>query len=94
MDALTYDQLYYRTVRKLRPRASRRLDVQSRCEFCTVFLISRFGGKFRRKYCDDCAKNPDLKRILNNIYQKRAYRKRVGKKIPAIRYFELTKTFS
>jgi hypothetical protein len=81
---LTYDQKYYRDVRRFRPRVSRRQDPGKKCEFCSIPLVSRFGGKLRKKYCDDCMKSPRISRLIYNLYQKRAYRKRKGLPVPEI----------
>lgn len=68
---------YYASVRRFQPRPSRRKDPAARC-VCGVLLTSRFGGKGRRKYCDGC--DAALKRQRHNLYHRRAYAKRVGKK--------------
>lgn len=76
---LTYDQWYYITVRKHRHRPSRRADPNAKCEFCGVFLSSKFGTKRGRKYCDDCRSNKKLQRKLMAKYQLDAYYRRVAK---------------
>lgn len=68
----------YETVRKHEDRSGRRKNPQERCSFCTILLVSRFAGKGRRKYCDGCIANPDIKQMLNAMYQRRAYRKRAA----------------
>lgn len=72
--ALTYGQWYYRHKRGERP--TRRQDPKKRCAFCDIFLSSKFGSKFGRKYCDSCRQSKRIKRILHARYQRTAYHKK------------------
>ncbi len=62
-------KIYYAT----HGRPSRRKDKAVRCDFCEVFLLSKFGSKRGRKYCDDCRVSRNVKRQLNAMYVRRYY---------------------
>lgn len=79
---------YYRNVRKNKIRIRRR-DPQVRCALCSILLISRFGGKNRRKYCDSCVQN--YARQIYNAYQRRRYQKSVGNPVCPLSLHELLK---
>lgn len=78
---LADQRAYYKNVRKTKVRIRRR-DPDTRCALCSILLISKFGGKNRRKYCDSCATN--YSRRIYNIYQRRRYQKSVGNKVSPI----------
>lgn len=74
---LAKSRAYYQAIRKHRPR-QRRNDSDARCALCSILLNSRFGGRGRKKYCDSCTAN--YGRRIYNLWHRRAYQKRVGKR--------------
>lgn len=43
-----------------------------------VLLASKTVGMKRKRYCDTCLKDPDVRRFLRNLYQRRYQQKRRG----------------
>ena len=49
-----------------------------KCAFCRILLASKYVRIKCKKYCDRCKADPEVRRYLRNLYQRRFHQKRAG----------------
>ena len=70
------DRNRWRTHRRYLRRSKTLQD--ARCPFCEVSLASRSVSMKHRRFCQDCKKDPIVRRYMRNFYMRRWRQKKLG----------------
>lgn len=76
-EGMTYNKWYYLNRYINKPRPSRKKNPNQRCLACDIKMLSKYGSKTRKIYCNSCAESLSIR--IRRLHFRRSYQKRVGK---------------
>ncbi len=75
-------------LRRRYQRKEKRVGAERKCPFCGILLISHLVAIKQKRYCDECRNDPDVKRHLRALYQRRFQQKKKGQEQDTLTHAE------